>query len=652
AGFLKTDNVGIDRWARRLAKYGVNLVRMQMSDFFSAQVKDDEATFKRRLERLHYAVAALKKQGIYTYLGHLYWHTSDANKIDEKVFPGFGKGKKAISLIFFSGKFQDYYKNYVGKIMSPKNPYTGVSLAQEPAIAFFEIHNETGIFFYTFKPSAFPVSELVVIETKFGEFLTKKYGSIQKASATWGKTKGPHTPDKFSQGRAGLYPSGHLTSEHWAVNQRNPKRAADQTQFMHESVYSFVAGMKTYLNTKIGLGQMIIGSNWKSAEEKNLGGIERNANAAGDAVCRNSYFGTNYKKDAQGKFYAVELNDTFKPASALKPPAKPAPLCTPQVADYPFMITESSWTRPNRYRSEWPFMIATYAQMMGIDGWNFFALGAAEWQTQMAVWDTNNPSVLGQFPATALMFRRGDVAETDKPAVYEKRSFDDVYNLKGTEIFAVSGKDALWGSKIGGKEGKQGSKFGVDPRSYFVGPVIQEFHKESSEVIAVDLKKYIDDEKKTIRSMTGELHWDYGKGIATVNTPRAQGATGFLKQGGKMSIGDIIIESENAYATVLAVSLDGKPLKSSKKILVQAGTWDMPYGFRTARDGEYEKITSLGGYPLNVKRIKVTVTLPRGKKGTILDENGYRTKRKAVSKSAAGGLQLILPEDSLYTLVE
>ncbi len=649
--FLNSDNATIDRWARRLAKYGVNLVRMQFSGFFNDQVKGDDARFKKRLERLHYGIAALKKQGIYSYFGHLYWHTH--NPINDNVFPGYGKGKNAISLIFFSEQFQDYYKKYVNRIMGAKNPYTGVSLAKEPAVAFFEIHNETGLFFWRFKPSEFPEPELKIIETKFGDFLKKKYGSLEKAKAAWnGETGEHHTPDNLSAGRIGLYGAGHLTSQEWAVAQRHPVRAADQVEFMHTSVYNFYDKMKNDLNNELGLDQMIVGSNWKSADDKNLGGIERNANRAGDVVCRNSYFGVDYKKGGQQRFYAIELNDTYRYKSALKPPARPAPLATPQPNDRPFMITENNWTRPNRYRSEWPFLIATYAQMMGIDGWNFFALGASEWQTQMAVWDLNNPSILGQFPATALMFRRGDVQEAQRAAVYEKRSLKDVYDLKGTQIYALSGKDDMWVSMIGDKEGAQNTNFGVDPRSYFVGPVVQEFHDGKSELNVVDLKKYIDDKKKTITSITNELHWDYGNGIVTVNTPRAQGAGGFLNKGGTIKVGDISITCDNEYATVLAVALDDKPLKSSKKILVQVGTWDLPYGFQTEPDGPYQKITNLGGYPLNVKRVQCSITLPSGKTATVLDENGYRTDRKAKTAISGGAFQVTLPEDSLYTVIE
>ena len=652
-GFTGNDT-SIQRWARRLAKYGVNLGRVQLSSFFASHKSGDDELFEKRLERLHFHVAEMKKQGIYTYLGHLYWHTHTT--LNDDVFPGFGpgKGNKPVALLFFSEKFQDYYINYVKRIMTAKNPYTGISLAEDPAVAFFEIQNESGVLFWPFKPQSFPEVELAIFEGKFADFLIKKHGSIEQAVASWGENPSDshHTPDQFDKKRVGLYQAGHLTGADWAIEQRNPKRAYDQIQFLHESVRNFVATMKKRLQDEVGLGQMIVGSNWKTADYKTLGAIEYDTYEPGDVICRNSYFGVNYPKGGQQRFYAIELNDTFKYHSALKPPARPGPLATPQLAGHPFMITENNWTRPNRYRSEWPFMIATYAKMMGIDGWNFFALGASEWQTQMAVWDLNNPSILGQFPATALMFRRGDVNEPENAVVHEERNLDDIYNLKGTEIYAISGKDDLWVAKIGDKEGQQSGSFGVDPRSYFVGPVTQKLSNKESKITKVDLSKYINDEAKTITSVTDELHWDYGKGIVTVNTPTAQGAGGFLKEGGTLTIGDITITCDNEYATILVVSLDGKPLKESGKILVQAGTYDLPYGFKTEPVGEYEKITNLGGYPLNVKRVKCSITLPNGKTATVLDENGYRTERKAKTAISGGALSVTLPEDSLYTVIE
>jgi hypothetical protein len=318
------------------------------------------------------------------------------------------------------------------------------------------------------------------------------------------------------------------------------------------------------------------------------------------------------------------------------------------------MITENNWTRPNRYRAEWPFLVATYAAMMGVDGWNFFSLGAPEWQHQMAVWDLNNPSILGQFPAAALVFRRGDVTEPDTPAVDEYMSLRDAYDLKGTAIAAISGKDDLWVSRIGDREGADSGESLVDPRAFFVGPVSQQFVDRPSVVKTAELGEYIDDDAKTVKSLTGELSWDYGVGLTRVSTPRAQGACGFLKAAGPVDLGQVTVRSANEYGTVLVVSLDGKPLTDSARILVQAGTWDQPYGFKTRPAGEYERIVELGGYPLNVRKISASVVLKgvKGKTAVVLDENGYRTERRARTEAGPGGLVVHLPEDALYTIVE
>jgi len=577
AGFGDMLDRQIDRWARRLAKYGVNLVRMQLSNFFTNYVKGERKAFEKELERLHYAVAALKKHGIYSYFGHIYWHTH--NPITDEIITGFGNGQNAIAALIFSERFQKWYKEYVRAIMSPVNPYTKVPLAREPAVAFVEIWNESSLLFWTFNPQKFPQVERDLIEKDFGDWLVARYGSLEKTAASWGDDKHPdtHTPDRFAEGRVGLYAAGHLTSYDWAVSQRVNRRAADQLQWMVESTLRFYTKMKRELREEVGLWQMITGSNWKTADEKTLGGLERFTYTPTDVVLRNDYFGPDYAKDGNMRFYAVDEGDTFRQFSSLKPPASPSPLLTPLIAEHTFMVTENSWERPLRYRAEWPFLVATYASMMGVDGWNFFALNSSDWQHSMTVWDLNNPTILGQFPATALMFRRGDVTEPGTPAVRETISLADAYAMKGTKLFAAGGRDLLWVARIGDKEGASPTGgYGLDPKAFFVGPVLQEFADGPSKLQTVDLAQYINTAKSTVRSMTGELAWDFGKGVVTVNTPRAQGATGFLKDAGRIELADIAIEAGNEYGTILAVSLDGLPLKASKRILLQAATWDQP----------------------------------------------------------------------------
>lgn len=656
ANLRNMNNSQIDRWARRLAKYGVNLVRMDLGSFFQHRVQGDHEAFQKDLERLHYVVASLKAQGIYSYFGHLYWHTH--HRINEEVFPGF-ENEHAIGLLIFSEQFQQWYLAYVRALLEPVNPHTGVSLSDEPAVAFIEIWNESNLLFWSFNPARIQPAELELLETNFAEWLQRTHGSLDQALEHWGADRHPNvrTPDLPEQGRMGLYATGHLGGANWARAQRVEARAADQLQWMIESTMDFYKKMGAAFREDIGSGSLIAGSNWKTADAQVLAGLDRWTYSATDVILRNAYFSPEYSREGNPRFHAVDVGDTYKETSSLRPPATPGPLLTPQIEGHPFMVTENNWTRPMRYRAEWPFLVATYASMMGVDGWNFFALNSAEWQHTMSVWDLNNPTVLGQFPAAALMFRRGDVATPDTPAVLEKVSLREAFRMQGTALYCGGGRDVLWVDRIGDQEGAAPSQPSrIDSRAFFVGPVRQTFVEGPGSINTVSLEDYIDEDTQIVRSLTGELQWDFSKGVVTVNTPRAQGATGFLRAAGRLELGDIIIESQNAYGTLLAVSLDGEPLRTSQRILLQAATWDRPYGFTTTPESEgFQRITHLGGYPLNVENIQANIILkaPGTRSAHILDENGYPTgKQPSASTTPEGHLLIQLPPDSLYTIIQ
>jgi len=646
----------IDRQARRLAKYGVNMVRMNFSRLFNLRVAGDKEAFARELERLHYVVAALKREGIYSYFGHLYWHTH--HRIREEVFPGFDN-EHAIGLLVFSPEFQQWYVDYVHALLKPVNPHTGLSLAEDPAVAFVEIWNESNLLFWTFNTSRMNPVEVELLEKSFAEWLTERHGSLEQAIAEWGPDRraGARTPDRLDEGRMGLYSIGHLTGADWARAQRVEARAADQLQWMVESTREFYERMVKRLRGEIGLQSLISGSNWKTADARVLAGLDRWTYTATDVVLRNAYFSPDFAENGNPRFHAVDEGDTFKAVSSLKSPATPGPLLTPQITGHPFMVTENNWIRPSRFRAEWPFLVATHASMAGVDGWNFFSLDSAEWHHGMSVWDLNNPTILGQFPAAALMFRRGDVSTPETPAVDETVSLEDAYRMRGTAVFCGGGRDVLWVDRIGELESAEtGEAPEVDPLAFFVGPVRQRFVDGPGELRTVNFEQYIDGENQIVRSLNGELHWDFGKGVVTVNTPRAQGATGFLGAAGRVELADIMLESDNEYGTLIAVSLDGEPLRDSRRILVQAATRDQPHGFETepADDG-FERITRLGGYPLNVKKIQARITLgnPEDRGVKVLDENGYPVEGKLEWQNDSEGRSYFhFPEDAIYVVIE
>jgi len=173
--------------------------------------------------------------------------------------------------------------------------------------------------------------------------------------------------------------------------------------------------------------------------------------------------------------------------------------------------------------------------------------------------------------------------------------------------------------------------------------------------------KYLDENAKTIRSVTGELTWDYANGVCTLNAPKAQGVTGFLSKGGTFKLADVEIRSGNEYASVLAVSMDDQPLSNSGKTLVQVGTTERPPGWKTRPvDSAVEKETRKGELVLNFGtkpwqivegEVALTIANPSLKAAHVLDANGMSVKDVPL-EAAGGGKRLTFPPDAMCVVVE
>jgi hypothetical protein len=211
-----------------------------------------------------------------------------------------------------------------------------------------------------------------------------------------------------------------------------------------------------------------------------------------------------------------------------------------------------------------------------------------------------------------------------------------------------------------GSDSAESSAF--DPLSFYVGRVVRGVSPGGGVSTVGELSEYVDREAGTIESATGELHWDYRRGVLLIDSPHAQGAVGFLKSAGVVSLGDIRIESPVEYGAILVVSLDGEPLATSGRLLVQVMTEDRNYGWRTTvgtdkdRNGvewTYRRITDLGGPPIVVKDLSGTVSLRRedaeALRVTALDFNGRPRGTRPSGSSGEVGIELLA--DCIYYLV-
>ena len=251
----------------------------------------------------------------------------------------------------------------------------------------------------------------------------------------------------------------------------------------------------------------------------------------------------------------------------------------------------------------------------------------------MAKFSMASPAVAGTFPATALMYRRGDVS-TPSPAVLKRFDEASLFSLAPESEIASVALDALREADVPEDQRQAASAAATFQR----GPMVRAFGEEP---VKVD---------RSSAAATGEVRWDENAGVLIVDTPRTQGAAGFLDEVGDIELGDLALSCGNAFASVLVTSLDGEPLATSKRLLIQAFTEERPYGYRV----EGGRITDLGQPPFGVRKIDAAVTLtgPAVSQVTVLGPNGYPADKTAATDRVRRGTRVRLAPDALYHVIE
>ncbi|MDP1797426.1 MAG: hypothetical protein Q8K78_08095 [Planctomycetaceae bacterium] len=629
--------------AKLLAQYGINLVRIH-GPLFDKNGETDLAKVRHAQE----IVAAMKAEGIYTHFSIYFplWFTPSA---DLPWLKGYDGKKHPFAALQFNPEFQAKHRGWLKALLTTPDEKTGQKLIDEPAVFGVEVQNEDSFFFWTFDAKNIPDPQMRILETRFGEWLTKKYGTLPAAFTAWKDMKIPR--DDIAAGRIGFRPL-------WNISHEKTPRDQDTAAFLLEVQTEFYRGNYSYLR-ELGFRGLIHGSNWATASPEVLGPLEKLSYTAGDFVDRHGYFECNHKGDNAA--WSIRPSHSYSDRSALRfdpaDPGKPKQFVHPVMDihydDKPSMISETTFTRPNRYRSEAPLYFAAYGALQDSDCIVHFAFDGANWQVKprywMQQWTLATPAMLGQFPAAALIYRQGLVAPGAVLADV-RLNVADLQQLQGTPLPQDASFDELRLKDVPqGTDLRPGQR--LDPLLHYAGRAHVSFTTEPGKVIASDLRPYIDHVAKTVTSTTRELKLDYDKGLLVINSPRSQGASGNLKAAGKIELSAMMIHCEMDLAHIVAVALDDQPLSKSKRILLQVMSEEQATGFATEPvDQQTKRITSIGRDPWQVKRLSGSVAFRRDDaaqlKVTALDFNGR--PGKVIGKADSISLQ---PE-TLYYLIE
>lgn len=191
------DAEGARALATLLAKNGINIARLHHLDNpwgkkDGGSIWPDQARHEDldpvQLDKLHRLVAELKKQGIYTNLNlKVSKSLTAADGFPESVTQVDGFQKRTD---MYEPKMLALQKDYARRLLTVRNPYTGLSLAEDPAVAVVELNNENSVLGYWTRdlgrglqrqPEPFR-SEL---QRQWNVWLKTKYGSTEKLSTAW-----------------------------------------------------------------------------------------------------------------------------------------------------------------------------------------------------------------------------------------------------------------------------------------------------------------------------------------------------------------------------------------------------------------------------------------------------------------------------------
>jgi hypothetical protein len=620
--------------ARLLAKYGVNLVRFHgpliHSDAYTRTEQDpdiDPLDFSEsKLRTLQMGMAAMKAEGIYSHLS-IYFPLWLKPPTGHPTLQGYDGKQPTVAAIYFNEELQRRYEAWWLAVLSRENPFTGMRPLDDPALMGIELVNEDSLFFPTFDYGRIPLVQMTIMETHFGNWLKQRYPDLD--TIPWLASE-PHTRDLPAAGRFGF-------NDLRTMADRKSPRDKETAAFLFEHQRDWYTVRTEWFRT-IGFKGLVTASNWITANDLVFDGLERASYLSGDFIDHHrAYYHGRYSGDnaswsmRPGHLHYDRSQLRFDPDTPAKQGSQYMGITflKPTWNNMPTMISEASWNRPNRHRSEGAAIFAAYGALHDMDALVFFTLDSngRRWTVQpryvMQPWTLLSPAAMGQFPATALIYRKGLVREA-APATTLNLNLQRLKDLEGMPFAQRDGMDNL--RELGQDDyadTDSGTRL-IGLRKLAGGLSIQISDTDQPSDLP-DLSDYIDLTAKRARSLTSELTFNWGDGILTIDSPLAQGL--LLAQGAidPIATRDLVIESANEIFNLLLVSLDGEPIASSRSMLLQVMTEETPTQFITEPQADGgQRILDIGIDPWLVRAIDGCVTFKGNPvQVTILDQSGY-----------------------------
>lgn len=197
--------------AARMAKFGINAVRFHFLDSTWGDTRlidyDSGSNLKFNadaLERLDFFVHALARRGIYINLNLLVGRRFGVGDgVDPKINDLDWKTAHAIG--FFHEPHLRSQKEYARRLLAHKNPHTGRTYAEDPAVAMVEINNENGLMHQWFgrQLDALPEPFAADLARQWNAWLVARYGQTARLAEGWKARNEAPGPEMIANGDFG-----------------------------------------------------------------------------------------------------------------------------------------------------------------------------------------------------------------------------------------------------------------------------------------------------------------------------------------------------------------------------------------------------------------------------------------------------------------
>ena len=530
ANFMAHD--AADLLAERFARIGYNAVRLHHfdRDLMNRKAPDSLTMDPKAQEQFDYLIHAMKRRGIYFTLD-LFTHRYPAAG-EYREIPDMELGDYKLGCIF-SPEAMANLKEFTRRLLTRRNPHTGLTLAEDPALAGLSLVNENS-FMFLYRKGAPKIQKLA--EAQF---------------AAWTKARSlAVTP----QNRETLFHRFLIDAYRRSCNE----------------LTAFVRGL--------GVRAPLTDQNYIAAPEMTLQRRDY------DYVDNHLYW-----DHPQFLGPAWSLPAKFNNCSVLNVRLLvPKAIAPSRVFGKPFTVTEFDFCYPNSFRSEGAPIFGAYAAMQDWGAVYRFAYShnakyMLTGDTTITTFDTVNDPVrlLGERLGIAFFTRR-DVApsQVSYPVAVPENPWD--YPWRGE--YPQAACELMFFGKVGSVGyGNGGFNPALPADSRLVYSLDRELNSRDTALPvfnAPDFSRLVegmqerhllspgqaDLKRQRFQSSTGELTADFSRKTFTAVTSRSEALV--VPEGETVKGTFLSAECRKNFATVGVIALDGKPLARSGRLLL------------------------------------------------------------------------------------